>query len=144
MGEEFGKGIQIKDQDELIGKGGFGNSLKSQKVIPKTTSSSEDEQFFEATENQTASTTQTNEVQHDFNKLNQEFSGRIQIIGGSAEESGTKGKGEEVKTDTENGIMNVNRKRIRVVVITTVIKFTATLQRKLRNYGKNSPSFNRD
>ncbi|CAB5145937.1 unnamed protein product [Rhizophagus irregularis] len=60
-------------------------------------------------ENQTASTTQTNEVQHDFNKLNQEFSGRIQIIGGSAEESGTKG---EVETDTENGIMNVNRKRI--------------------------------
>ncbi|EXX57689.1 hypothetical protein RirG_204850 [Rhizophagus irregularis DAOM 197198w] len=84
-------------------------SLKSQKVILKTTSSSEDEQFFKAMENPTVSTTQTNEVLHDFNKLKQEFIGRIQIISGSAEGSGTKGKGKEVETDTKNGIMNVNK-----------------------------------
>ncbi|POG76191.1 hypothetical protein GLOIN_2v1769208 [Rhizophagus irregularis DAOM 181602=DAOM 197198] len=87
----------------------IGNSLKSQKVILKTTSSSEDEQFFKAMENPTVSTTQTNEVLHDFNKLKQEFIGRIQIISGSAEGSGTKGKGKEVETDTKNGIMNVNK-----------------------------------
>ncbi|GBC17559.2 hypothetical protein GLOIN_2v1769208 [Rhizophagus irregularis DAOM 181602=DAOM 197198] len=61
-------------------------------------------------ENPTVSTTQTNEVLHDFNKLKQEFIGRIQIISGSAEGSGTKGKGKEVETDTKNGIMNELRK----------------------------------
>ncbi|PKK67163.1 hypothetical protein RhiirC2_783867 [Rhizophagus irregularis] len=59
--------------------------------------------------NSTALTTQTSEVLHNFNKLNQEFSGRIQIISGSVEGSGIRGKGKEVETDTENGIMNVNK-----------------------------------
>ncbi|CAB4443436.1 unnamed protein product [Rhizophagus irregularis] len=79
MQENIGGGIQI---NELIGKDLL-KDREDRREIPSTNiacASSEDDKFFEATENPTDQTVLTIETI----KLNAEFSERIQTISGSA------------------------------------------------------------
>jgi hypothetical protein len=79
--EDLGKGLQIKAQDEIIGKDGSfkkpGYRMTSNIIAHPP---SEDEQFEDAVMSPTVSTVSNNEVVEKFSQLNSDFSNRINEI----------------------------------------------------------------
>ncbi|PKY57462.1 hypothetical protein RhiirA4_478540 [Rhizophagus irregularis] len=88
MEDDMGLGIQLKSQDELIGK--------------------DDEQFFDTTDSLTDPKESFNDKIENFNKLNEVISGRINEISGNQKESTSKVSKEKRDSD----IINTNKKRV--------------------------------
>ncbi|PKY34094.1 hypothetical protein RhiirB3_453508 [Rhizophagus irregularis] len=83
MNEDLGKGLQIKRQDEIIGKDG------------------NEEQFVDASTSPKVSTVPSNEVVKKFNQLNLKFSNHINMISGK-KDSISKVKVQERRDDSDS------------------------------------------
>ncbi|CAB4424243.1 unnamed protein product [Rhizophagus irregularis] len=103
-------GIQLKSQDELIGKDGSFRIRKIYKTNPNNNVSekSEDEQFYDTRDSLTDPKKSFNDKIENFNKLNEVISGRINEINGNQKES--TGKVSKEKRDSD--IINTNKKRV--------------------------------
>ncbi|CAB4410262.1 unnamed protein product [Rhizophagus irregularis] len=106
MEEDMGKGLQMKDQDEIIGKNGKFTKVRYRDTTNNSArSSSEDEQFEDVLTSPklpaVSTVSRSNEEIEDYTRLNNEFSNRISKISdnASAETSSKKGKTMEPEED---------------------------------------------
>ncbi|PKY43592.1 hypothetical protein RhiirA4_457608 [Rhizophagus irregularis] len=114
MNEDLGNWLQIKDQNELIGKDGSFKKMRyrnthNNNALP----SSEDERFVDAlTNNESTVSTmpRSKEVFEKYNQLNSEFSNRISVISGKVDTS-NKDKAKEKVVDSESEKLNENKKK---------------------------------
>uniref|UniRef100_U9UNN9 Uncharacterized protein n=1 Tax=Rhizophagus irregularis (strain DAOM 181602 / DAOM 197198 / MUCL 43194) TaxID=747089 RepID=U9UNN9_RHIID len=87
MEEDMGKGLQMKGQDEIIGKNGVLTKLRGRDVTSEGVYHiSEDKQFIDAPTSPKLSAAlvstvpRSKEERKNYNKLNEEFSERIEKI----------------------------------------------------------------
>ncbi|EXX75666.1 uncharacterized protein OCT59_009081 [Rhizophagus irregularis] len=113
MEEDMGKGLQMKDQDEIIGKNGIFTKLRRRTTNDGAHASSEDEQFEDAPQSPKLSAVSTvprsKEELENFDKLNNTFSERINQL--NVNES-TKGPSDDKALELENDNLNENKKHV--------------------------------
>ncbi|RGB36316.1 hypothetical protein C1646_667045 [Rhizophagus diaphanus] len=94
MEEDMGKGLQMKDQDEIIGKNGIFTKLRRRTTNDGAHASSEDEQFEDAPQSPKLSAVSTEprnkEELENFDKLNNTFGERINQLNVNMSNEGTK------------------------------------------------------
>jgi hypothetical protein len=115
MKDKLGEGLQVKSQDELIDKNfSFRSRLRPCHASTKqvnVASTSDDKQFFEATDDVLIHSKSHDEYVKNVNQLNEDFSERISQLNNLAE--GSVGESVEVVEVTEE--LNKNKKRVLLV-----------------------------
>ncbi|EXX54398.1 uncharacterized protein OCT59_016431 [Rhizophagus irregularis] len=108
MEEDIGRGLQMKDQDELIGKGGVFKKRTGFTKFSVPIHTTSKDKFVNALSGSLSTIPRSKEEHEELDDLNNKFSERLDKIEKKKEEITT----EEIVTTVEEDKVNENKKRV--------------------------------